>query len=248
MAQRIRIGLVSGTASKTDLDANYALIERKLNSHRTLDLISFGELFLMSDTNQLNEKTFPERLEKVLEKISDLAIQTDTAISIGHPLYGEDKCFIRQSVFMPDGRIEIYDKVHLGRTEKETFSAGNEVTVFEFKDFIIGIQLCIDTHIPEMTLSQKLKGAEIILAPFNTPYKTTKRITNWKKYIPARGYEYNLAVLCHNSAGGIFAVNGFGEILCENDEVQSIEVIELSKVEDYNHKIDYLSYRRSEVY
>ncbi len=244
----IRIGVVSGAPSKKNIRKNYDYIVQMTKTQHLCSLISFGELFLISDRDALEDENIWEVLKMTLSDIQALAISTKTAIAVGHPFKFEDKYFICHSVFMPNGEIERYKKVHLGKNEQLYFEAGHEIKVFHYDGFTFGIQLCIDTHVPEMTLSQKLKGVEIILAPFNTPYSTSQRICNWKKYIPARAYEYNVVLLCHNTGGGIFAVNGYGDRLCEDDGIASMDIIEISKEKSFNKKVDYLSYRRPELY
>lgn len=248
MNRSISIAIVSGAPSKENTKRNFDYLVQMIETHKEASLISFGELFLMSDTEALDDDKMWETLEETLDDIRVLSKNKNIAIAVGHPHNADGLRFIRHSIFMPNGKVEIYDKVHLGKNEKHYFKAGKSINVFHYEGFTFGIQLCIDTHIPEMTLSQRLKGVEIILAPFNTPYSILKRISNWKKYIPARAYEYNVVVLCHNTGGGIFAVDGLGENLCENDEVRSIAIVKLSKDKSYNKKVDYLSYRRPEIY
>lgn len=81
--------------------------------------------------------------------------------------------------------------MHLGKNEASKYKAGSCIETFEYRGFTFGIQLCIDTHIPEMTLVQKLKG---------------------------------------------------GEIIAESDLERDVQLVTISKKNDYNKKIDYLSY------
>ncbi|MDK2941145.1 MAG: omega-amidase, partial [Acetobacterium sp.] len=146
------------------------------------------------------------------------------------------------------GGYTAYCKVHLGKNERKIFSAGNKIDVFKFKEYTFGIQICLDTHIMDMSIMQKEQGAEIIIAPFKTPYDSQKRAKNWSKYMLARAYECNFCMICSNYYGGIQIVNGNGICVKENLKNNSFLVYTVSQENDFNKKIDYFSYRKPELY
>jgi predicted amidohydrolase len=246
--KQLIIGLISGNADDQCIESNYNTLVKVVNSLETLDILCTGELFLMKDIQVLESVEIWTALEDVLKRIQALAVNKNTALCVGYPHKSSSGIRIRQSVYFPAGEPFHYDKVHLGKKEQIYFRPGDQIETFTHKGFCIGIQICIDTHVQEMTLMQKLQGAEIILAPFNTPYGSEKRMANWKKYIPARSYEYNLCYACTNTGSGILATDGHGQIICQSIEDIDLEVITIEEDKDFNKKIDYMTYRRPEVY
>lgn len=243
---RIKIALLSGQGD-TLLEC-YDLIVKALDRAVSIDLLCTGELFLANTLEWYSDDRLWVQLEGVLEDLQALSSEKSTAIVVGYPYKAGELVSIRQTVFFPDALPFHYDKVHLGKNEKKHFVAGNAIEVFNYCGFCFGIQVCIDTHIQDMTLMQKIKGAEIILAPFNTPYEVSKRISNWQKYIPAKAYDYNLCICCSNTSGGIFAVDGYGKVCLESAATSDVQVMTISKSKSFNQKIDYMAYRRPDLY
>lgn len=245
---QLTIGLISGNSDDQCIESNYDTLKKVVYSYDRVDVFCAGELFLIKDTYELENAQMWIKLEEILTYIQELSKEKSCAICVGYPHQKDHGISIRQSVFFPKGEAYHYDKVHLGKKESEHFVSGDRIDTFDYKGFCIGLQLCIDTHVQEMTLMQKLKGVELILAPFNTPYSTEKRLKNWKKYILARAYEYNLCFACTNTGGGIIGGNGHGHITCLSSEDVDVQVMTIDKDADYNKRIDYMAYRRPEVY
>ena len=65
-------------------------------------------------------------------------------------------------LFGPEGVIGSYRKIHLWHCEKLYFAPGDSLEVFRSAIGTIGLQVCYDIRIPEVTRSLALKGAEII--------------------------------------------------------------------------------------
>lgn len=172
----------------------------------------------------------------------------EIGICIGYPNRTDKGITIRQSLFFPEGNPFYYDKVHLGKNEEIVYIPGEVIDVTNYLDFTCGIQVCIDTHIPEMSIMQKLKGGEIILAPFNTSYGEEKRLSNWQKYLPARAYEYNICILCANTGGGVFAIDGHGQPIGKKDEINGAFQVTLQEKRHLDREFDYMAYRRPRLY
>jgi predicted amidohydrolase len=245
---QVKVGLLSGVSSSDGLEANYDLLKQTLDHCPKIDVVCTGELFLLRPLDSGVADAIWAQLEGLLEDIQQLADLKDTAILVGYPYKSNQGITIRQSVFFPNQLPFHYDKVHLGKNEKNYFSAGEKIQVFYYKNFCFGIQVCIDTHVPDMTLMQKILGAEVVLAPFNTPYSTEKRIENWHKYIPSKAYGYNLCVCCTNTGGGSFAVDGYGRVHVASEAMSGLQIMTIDKEKSYNKKIDYMSYRRPDLY
>lgn len=102
----------------------------------------------------------------------------------------------------PDGLVGLYRKTHLGPTEKDLFEPGAMLPVFERNGVKFGIQLCYEGHFPEISLTQALGGAEILLIPHASPREEPDlKLERWLKYLPARAYDNSLFVAACNLVG-----------------------------------------------
>lgn len=247
MTKKIKIGIVDQTPSNTNIQKNYNTILNYIENNQDLDLLCFSELYLVSKL-EIEESIYIEKLKLLLDKLQIKINKYQICLSVGGIYIYENNKYIAQFILRPFEDIIIYKKSHLGTNESKIYIAGSEIKVFKYKNFKIGIQICIETHIPDISRVQKERGAEIIIAPFKTPHERNKRIKFWKKYILARAYDYNLAFICNNYSGGIMVVNGKGEILLNSSKINNIYTVELDKSKDWEGKIDYLKYRREELY
>ncbi|MDW5300295.1 MAG: nitrilase-related carbon-nitrogen hydrolase [Sedimentibacter sp.] len=248
MKNEIVVGAVSKIPTQDGIESTYQIMETCVKEYSHVDLLCFGELFLLKDPKYLDNIENEEALKKITYQIRNLAIRYNMAISYGCVLKERGKVYISQIVAFPDQSEYIYRKVHLGKNEKIIYNYGDTIDVFNYRGYTFGIQICIDTHIMEMSILQKLMGAEIIIAPFNTPYDCKKRLKNWSKYIPMRAYECNMCFICNNYHGGIQMVNGYGDVVRESIDTNCVEVYTFSKHKDFNENIDYFAYRRSNLY
>lgn len=248
MNNDIIIGAVSKIPEGKDLEDIYEIIEESVKDYKHVDFLCFGELFLLNNPEYLDNEHNQKYLENIIHNISCLATRYNMAISYGCVIKEGEKLFIGQKIAMPNKKDYTYRKVHLGKNESNIYDPGESIDIFEYKGFTFGVQICIDTHMMEMSIIQKLMGAQIIIAPFNTPYDPKKRLENWKKYIPARAYDCNMCFVCSNYYGGLQIVNGYGDIVEESSNVDIIKTYTFSVEKDFNHKIDYFSYRNDDLY
>ncbi|MCT4661223.1 MAG: hypothetical protein N4A40_05115 [Tissierellales bacterium] len=244
MKKQLNIGFAESLISRENPYLQYDELEKIILQNKALDLICFPELYLISDSKSkyINENI----LNDIFDRIDYLSNTYNIAISYGSILPENDKLFIAQIVSIPNKSRIVYKKTHLGKNELSTFSVGDQLFTFEYKSFTLGIQLCIETHIPELTTIQRLKGANIIIAPFNTPLSASKRIDLWKKYIPTRSYDNQCFFLCNNFYGGQLITSPSGKILFESckSTTQSFTI----EYQTLNSKTDFLKYRRPELY
>jgi len=134
----------------------------------------------------------------------------------------EGSLYISQGLFLADGRTAFYRKTHLGEKETEVFDPGNELPVFRLSCGLqAAVQICVETHFPEISQVYALKGAEVIFSPFAVPGSVQKREKIWKKYIPARSYDNRVYMTCCNlldneHGGGLFVTGPDGEMIAED--------------------------------
>lgn len=101
-------------------------------------------------------------------------------------------------------RYSLYRKTHLGAMEKAYFSPGQTIPLFQTPAATVGIQLCFESHFPELSTVQALGGAELILMPFASPVSSSKRREVWLRTLPARACDNGVFVAACNQTGGRF--------------------------------------------
>ena len=105
-----------------------------------------------------------------------------------------------------DGTIRlVYRKTHLGTTEVDAFSAGDEQPVAQVAGACVGVQLCWESHFPELSSTLRAKGAEVLLVPFASGIGGSRRRESWLRFLPARANDTGSYVIACNAlkvAGG----------------------------------------------
>ncbi|MEZ4524739.1 MAG: nitrilase family protein [Desulfobacterales bacterium] len=105
-------------------------------------------------------------------------------------------------VIRPSGEISVYRKLHIAPPEKEIFSPGDAVSVFEAEGIRFGIQLCYDAHFPELSTVMAEKGADLIFVPHASPRGTSEeKFNSWLRHLPARAYDNSVFVMACNQSG-----------------------------------------------
>jgi len=167
-------------------------------------------------------------------------------------------------VITPGGITGCYRKIHLGPSEKDLFTAGDTVPVFQSNGITFGVQLCYDAHFPELSTAMAIKGADVIFIPHASPRNTpNEKLQSWMRHLPARAYDNSLFVVACNPCGengeglsfsGVaLAISPSGDILqsCAGDgEQMMVFDLKADLLEDVrNHRMKYfLPNRRPEVY
>lgn len=118
-----------------------------------------------------------------------------------------DSYWVTHLICGSDGSLKLYRKTHLGTREKEVFSAGDRLVVFE-EEVPFGVLICYDMHFPEAAATLRAAGAGMIVSPHASPVKAGSRENVWARYMPARAYDNRLYVACCNACGE----NGCGTV------------------------------------
>jgi predicted amidohydrolase len=104
--------------------------------------------------------------------------------------------------FFPDGRVEVYHKVHLAPPEKNTYAPGNAVPVFQAEGLTFGIQLCFDAHFPELAAAMTARGAEVLFMPHASPRgDAEEKHSSWLRHLTARAFDNSVFVVACNQIG-----------------------------------------------
>lgn len=175
--------------------------------------------------------------------------------------------YITQLLFFPDGSWDVYRKTHLGQSEESYYTAGESLPVYKSAKGKFAVQICWDTHFPEISIIQSLKGAEIIFAPHASPSIVGDRKEIWTKYLTARAYDNSVFLAAcnlvgedngHSYSGGALVFDPKGNIiaedfsqreglLCVTLESSLINTIRQKERRSMRHSF-YLAGRRPELY
>src|SRR5439155_20180441 len=83
---------------------------------------------------------------------------------------GSGSIYNSAAVVDGSGVLAIYRKTHLWDSELRIFDRGDEAPpVISTAIGMIGVSICYDLFFPELTRALALEGAEVIVAPTNSP-------------------------------------------------------------------------------
>ncbi len=175
--------------------------------------VMFPEIFttqLLSfmDTTNLRRavRNMNEYTERYVELFKELAGEWGVYIIAGsHPTMFEDQLLNTAYLFTPEGNVQMQDKIHLTRWEKEKWKgdAGQHLRVFDTAHGRIAILICYDIEFPELARKVCEKGADIIFVPSCTDdrqgfwrvrYCCHARAIENQVYVAVTGTVGNLAV------------------------------------------------------
>ena len=230
------------------------------------DLICFPELsitgYRLEDPLYIYDGYGPE---KVLERVEALARKHGLMLLAGmvEPSNGT-KPYISQVIAGPDGILGAYRKTHLSPNERETYRAGKQLDIFSLKGTRFGVQLCYESHFPEISTVMALKGAEILIIPHASPRGTpAEKAESWLRHLPSRAFDNGLYVLAYNQVGNnqngflfpgvAVAINPSGRVIHSyrgyEEKMMMVHLTREELEETRKHRMKYfLPNRRPELY
>jgi len=168
------------------------------------DLICFPELSVTGYRLENPAEIYAGfRPEKVLERVEEMARAYGMILLAGmvEPSDGA-KPYISQLIAGPDGLLGVYRKTHLSPNEKATYMSGRKLEVFTVKGARFGVQLCYESHFPEISTIMALQGAEILLIPHASPRGSpAEKAESWLRHLPSRAFDNGLYVVANNQVG-----------------------------------------------
>ena len=174
-----------------------------------------------------------------------------------------NSCF----VFDEAGRqIARHRKVHLFDVdlpgmrfkESDTFTAGNEVTVFDTKYGKMGAAVCFDVRFPELFRAMANRGARVIFLP--AQFNTTTGPAHWELSLRSRAVDNELFIVAASAAryegfgypcwGHSSVIDPYGELLVTCDEKEHIlyAEIDLGRVDQVRRQLPTFLHLRRDVY
>ena len=202
----LRIAVVVCNAKVGETQQNLDKISTFVKKARkaAADIIRFPEL---SITGYSNHAVLPGIAEPipgpVSRALSNLAVLNDLLILAGMAEKGNNgRIYATHMIAMPDGELGAYRKSHIAPPEKEIYSPGNTIPTFTFKESVLGIQLCYDTHFPELSTKMAIKGAEILFMPHASPRGLAiDKHRSWMRHLTARAFDNSVFVVACNQTG-----------------------------------------------
>jgi NAD+ synthase (glutamine-hydrolysing) len=193
------VGDVLGNAKLMLEKATYA--KEMLNA----DMIVFSELALTSYPPE--DLLFRDDLYQQIHQALNMINQSmpDIAIVLGLPEKKDHRLY-NQAICLYQGQtLATYTKQELPNykvfDEKRYFTPENKTTVFEFKNFNIGLLICEDVWYPEPIQAAKKSGADVIITINASPFNIRQAQTR-ENLLSVHAHHNHLPILYVNLVGG----------------------------------------------
>lgn len=161
------------------------------------DLVVLPEMFTSGFTMQ------PQNIAETMngETILWLKFRSKTfgfAITGSLVITENGKFFNRLVFVLPNGAIQLYDKKHLFSLagENSVYEPGNEMKIFEFKNWRICPMICYDLRFP--VFARNTKNYDVLIFVANWP---SPRIHAWNILLQARAIENMSYIIGVNRLG-----------------------------------------------
>lgn len=167
-------------------------------------IICFPELSATGYTIKEDPRLYAESVPgPISDRIVKIAEENKLVIMAGMLEKGSaDKPHISQIVAGPYGMIGMYQKTHLSPKETEIYQPGQIIKTFTYDHINFGIQLCYETHFPELSTIMALQGAEIVFFLYASPYRTPQeKRDSWLRDLPARAFDNGIFIVACNQVG-----------------------------------------------
>ena len=138
-------------------------------------------------------------------EMAALAKRVDCAVSYGFPRVENGRYFISQVVIGASGQcLTYYDKLHLAQfgasEERDYFSGGNKLGIFELDGFRFGIIICYDFRFSDLIkLLVDAHQVDVILHP--VAFTRDGTFESWRHFVVCRALENQVYYLSLNRAG-----------------------------------------------
>ncbi len=173
------------------------------------DMVCFPEMNITGYSNHPDIRVLAQEIPgPVSDSLCELAIRKNCAILAGMAVREMDGSIVAAHMAaMPNGQLGVYRKCHIAPPEKDIYSPGNSVPLFNYRQTTFGIQLCYDAHFPELTSRMASDGAEIIFMPHASPRGfAVHKQRSWLRHLTARAFDNSVFIVACNQTG----VNGKG--------------------------------------
>ncbi|MBD0257717.1 MAG: nitrilase family protein, partial [Cytophagales bacterium] len=187
----LRVTLIQTALHWESPEANLAMLEEKLwLIGEPTDVVVLPEMFTTGFT--MNAPALAEPMNLTAFKwLKGQAARTGAVVTGSYIVKENGRYFNRLVWMQPDGVYYVYDKRHLFRMahEHDTYAAGRERLVVEWKGWRICPMVCYDLRFPVWSRNDARAPYDLLLYVANWP---GIRRSAWKTLLRARAIE-NLA-------------------------------------------------------
>jgi predicted amidohydrolase len=202
----IRIALVIVNCPVAAVTDNLASMERLAGAaaRAGAKIVCFPELNLTGYgvTRELAETALPVPGPATAEMVR---IAWSTSLTILAGLVETDpagRLYATHLVVTPQGVSGFYRKIHIAPPERPLFSPGGQVSLHSIFGLTFGIQLCYDSHFPELSTCMALKGCDLIFMPHASPRGTPEdKLVSWMRHLTARAFDNGVFIAACNQVG-----------------------------------------------
>jgi N-carbamoylputrescine amidase len=238
----------------------------KQAKNQAAQLICFPELNVTGYSTKPEIKGCAESIPgPISERLVQMADENQIVILAGMAEKDEKgRIFASHLVVTPQNISGIYRKIHIAPPERNIFSPGNSVPLFEVDGVKLGIQLCYDAHFPELSTRMAVDGADIIFMPHASPRGTPpEKLASWLRHLTARAFDNSVIIVACNQNGdnlkglkfpGVAVViDPSGDVLKDNISGKEVMIVADLKADVLaavrGHRMRYfLPNRRPELY
>jgi len=199
----MKLAIFQGQSIVSDVESNLQKMAGVINAAAAqgADIIVFPELFLTGYNMKNKTSSLAEPVNGPSSAtIKKMAIRHNIGVLYGYPEKVGEECFNSAQMINSSGEcISNFRKNHLfGPMEKEFFTPGNDIALFDLGGLTFGILICYDIEFPEIARKSVLSGANVILVPTATdsPYEEVATTV-----VRARAYENQVFVAYVNHSG-----------------------------------------------
>jgi predicted amidohydrolase len=265
----IRVAAVCMDSVPGRIDQNLGTIRSFISkaADQGAKIICFPELSVTGYVVEKPETTCPPSLfREASDRILEMARLNSLTVLAGLIESTEDgaKPYLTQIVANQDGTLWKYRKTHLSPQEIRTYRAGEEIRVYRSSHLDFGIQLCYESHFPEMSTLMALEGVEAIFMPHASPRgNPSEKTDSWLRHLPSRAFDNGVFVIACNQSretkdglsfpGVVLALSPSGRIFAKYTGTDQklvlidLKAIELEEVRKHRMKY-FLPNRRPELY
>lgn len=208
MRAPMRVGLAQINVTVGNIEGNYKKIMDTLQraSERAVDLVIFPELALSGYPPEdllLNKQFIAENMKAINQL--ERNVQGITAI-VGFPYLQDGRIYNSAAILGQDRGVKPYCKVHLPNygvfDEKRYFVPGIEPSIYEIKNYNVGLNICEDMwEKSDLLVRQKNAGADFIVNISASPFHSGKKDVR-NGLIQSRAIEGRIPILLVNLVGG----------------------------------------------
>ncbi|AFM04564.1 putative amidohydrolase [Bernardetia litoralis DSM 6794] len=175
--------------------------------NKQVDILVLPEMFTTAFTMNID---LAEKIEDstTLNWLKENAKKHNIAITGSIIIEDNKKIYNRLFFVEPSGNVQMYDKRHLFRMagEHQFFTAGEKLSIFEYKGWKICPQICYDLRFPVFSRNNLMvdedgiatSGYDILLYVANFP---AARSLAWNNLLPARAIENSCYCIGLNRIG-----------------------------------------------